>query len=114
MKFFLCWVLTIAIKVFSVDIVPSLIPLAIIPSWQSSIISKINSNSNLLIAITNNNKVYNWNTSDYSRSKDVVEPINTYFGAYISYKDLSFDKANSISLNANHRAAVLNIDPSVI
>ncbi len=78
MKFFLFWVLTIAIKVFSVDIVPSLIPLTIISSWQSSIIRKIDSNSNLLIALTNDAKVYNWNSTDYSRSKDVVEPINTY------------------------------------
>ena len=100
MKFFFCWVLAIAIKVFSVDIVPSLIPLAIIPSWQSSIIRKIDSNSNLLIALTNDSKVYNWNRTDYSRSKDVVEPINTCYGVYILYKDLSFDNADSISLNA--------------
>jgi hypothetical protein len=116
MKFFFCWVLTIAIKVFSVDIVPILIPLAIIPSWQSSIISKIDSNSNLLVALTNDSKVYNWNRTDYSRSNDVVEPINTHFGVYILYNDLSFDKADSdsISLNSYHRGAVLNIHSSAI
>ncbi len=110
MKFFFCWVLTIAIKVFSVDIAPSLIPLAMVPSWQSSIIRKIDSNSNLLIALTNDSKVYNWDRTDYSRSKDVVEAINTYYGAaYISYNDLSFDNADSISLSANCLAVVLKI-----
>jgi hypothetical protein len=115
MKFFFCWLLTIAIKVFSVDIVPSLISLAIIPSWQSSIIRKIDSNSNLLIALTNDAKVYNWNRTDYSRSKDVVEPLNAHYGAsYISYNDLSFDNADSISLSAYCRAGIINITSSAI
>lgn len=89
--------------------VPILRPLNIIPSWQSSAIRKISSNSNLLVVLTNDQKVYNWNRTDYSRSKDVVGSLNSYFGAYIYYADFCFDKLGSLSFNAAHRAAVVNI-----
>jgi hypothetical protein len=108
MNFFNLLVLAIAVKVISLDFVPILRPLTIIPSWQSNSIKKISSNSNLLVVLTGDAKIYNWNRTDYSRSKDVVETINNHYSVYISYVDFSFDSNDSMSFNALYRAAVLS------
>jgi hypothetical protein len=107
MNFFNWLVLAIAVKVFSFDTVPILRPLTIIPSWQSLNIKKISWNSNLLIVLTDNGKVYNWNRTDYSRSEDVIQPVNNHFGSYISYQYFSFDSNDCISFNSLNRAAIL-------